>query len=97
MKSLQEMTKAELLEYINSNKSNRGRKEQVLELLKNGFDSIEAIAEELGITAKNVSSQLTYLRNDGHIIITVSIHKESVLMLLNKEQLEYIKSLQPKK
>ena len=43
-----------------------GRKEQVLEILKRGKAiSISDIAVELGITNRNVSSQLTYLRDDG--------------------------------
>lgn len=47
-----------------------GRKLQVLEVLKSGKHSIKEIAAELGITDKNVSSQLTYLRTDGYKIYT---------------------------
>ena len=50
----------------NTNRRNRtGRKEQVVELLKNGPMTIRELATELNITTKNVSSQLTYLRKGG--------------------------------
>lgn len=41
-----------------------GRKEEVLALLEAGVNSIDAIAAEMSITNKNVSSQLCYLRKD---------------------------------
>ena len=51
--------------------SKDGRKSQVLELLrKYASVSILEIAEELNISTKNVSSQLTYLRSDGYQIFT---------------------------
>jgi predicted ArsR family transcriptional regulator len=50
-----------------------GRKEQVLKVLQErGPVSIMDIAELLNISTKNVSSQLTYLRKDGHRIATKS-------------------------
>ena len=56
---------------LESSKNNDGRKTQVLDLLKtNGSMSILEIARELNISAKNVSSQLTYLRTDGYQIFT---------------------------
>jgi biotin operon repressor len=52
-------------------KNKTGRKEQVLELLKeNKKISILEIANQLNISTKNVSSQLTYLRSDGYKINT---------------------------
>ena len=42
-----------------------GRKDQVIELLKSSPMTIKALATELNITAKNISSQLTYIRKDG--------------------------------
>ncbi len=92
MSNYENMTKAELIEFINANKSG-GRKQQVLDLLNQGYDTIEAISEKIQISTKNVSSQLTYLRNDGHIIITLNINKQSILMMLNEEQLTYLQSL----
>ena len=48
-----------------------GRKSQVLDILKE-CDSISIldISKKLGISTKNVSSQLTYLRTDGYRIFT---------------------------
>lgn len=52
-------------------KDTSGRKDQVLKLLRdNEAISILDIAESLNISTKNVSSQLTYLRSDGHKIYT---------------------------
>ena len=45
-----------------------GRKAQVLAVLKKGPISTPAIAERIGITPKNVGSQLAYLREDGYLI-----------------------------
>ena len=91
MKTINEMTKAELLEEIqrvndinNTNEavimdltqrleatSKDGRKSQVLELLREHRTiSILEISSKLGISTKNVSSQLTYLRSDGYQIFT---------------------------
>jgi biotin operon repressor len=51
--------------------SKDGRKSQVLELLReNKTISILEISSKLGISTKNVSSQLTYLRSDGYAIFT---------------------------
>lgn len=53
-----------------------GRKSQVLEVLKTGNVTVAAIAERLGITARNVSSQLSYLRKDGYAIATDSLGRK---------------------
>ncbi len=54
-----------------------GRKEQVLDIMKkSGHITVAAIATRLGITARNVSSQLTYLRKDGHAIATDSVGRK---------------------
>ena len=47
-----------------------GRKEDVLNLLKENPMTILEMSEKLDITPKNISSQLTYLRKDGWIIHT---------------------------
>lgn len=50
-----------------------GRKEQVVALLReHGRLSIREMAELLGMTDKNISSQLSYLRKDGIKIATDS-------------------------
>jgi len=56
---------------LEKSQNSSGRKSQVLELLRK-FKTISIlnIAEELNISTKNVSSQLTYLRSDGHQIFT---------------------------
>ena len=47
-----------------------GRKGEVLAVLKEGPATILEIANKLGTSSKNVSSQLTALRKAGHIIHT---------------------------
>lgn len=52
-------------------KSKDGRKSEVLNLLQtNESISILELAKEINISTKNVSSQLTYLRQDGYKIFT---------------------------
>jgi len=58
-----------------------GRKDQVLKCLRSGICTIEAIAKELDINSKNVSSQLTYLRKDGHMIYSIRINNITTLKL----------------
>ena len=91
---MKEMTKEEMIERMESQEqiildlqtrlesSSNGtqRKAQVLEILRNQTAiSIVDIAKKLGITAKNVSSQLTYLRSDGYKVFTDN-HGKKVLM-----------------
>ena len=53
-------------------KFKKGRKEEVMEILGRGEAiSIADIAAEIGIKSRNVSSQLSYLRDDGIEIIKV--------------------------
>jgi DNA-binding transcriptional regulator GbsR (MarR family) len=61
----------ELEDQLESAKTNKGRKSEVLDLLRNNETmTIVEMAERLGISAKNVSSQLTYLRQEGFNICT---------------------------
>jgi len=54
-----------------------GRKSEVLAILHSaGHISVAAIAIRLDISARNVSSQLTYLRRDGHGIATDSLGRK---------------------
>lgn len=56
---------------LEKSQNGSGRKQQVLDLLRSHKTiSILDIAESLNISTKNVSSQLTYLRSDGHMIFT---------------------------
>ena len=58
-------------------KSNGGRKKEVLELLKSHESiSIVEMSKELGISTKNVSSQLTYLRTDGYKVFTDNVGRK---------------------
>lgn len=65
MKEYESMTKEELIEMLKT-KQGRGRKEEVLDLVKEGRISIEGIAAKVGITNRNVSTLLSYLRKDGY-------------------------------
>lgn len=91
---LVEMDNDELLEYIitcheeidnlqqrlESVSNGNGRKQQVLEILQEGEAvSIITIAERLGISAKNVSSQLTYLRQEGINVCTDTNGKKFIM------------------
>jgi biotin operon repressor len=49
-----------------------GRKDEVLALLKAGRVTVAEIAKKIGISDRNVSSQLSYLRKDGIAIGTDS-------------------------
>lgn len=70
---LELMEKEELLELVISlneklESKSKGRKGEVLQILKErGPINIQDIAKELGISNKNVSSQLTYLREEYNI------------------------------
>lgn len=61
-------------------------KTRVLELIETGFNSIEKISAELGITAKNVSSNLTHIRTElaksGKTIISHRIENETKLAIV---------------
>jgi len=63
----------------NQKKIRPGRKQQVLEILQAGPIQVGAIAKRLGISSRNVSSQLSYLRKDGYDIATSSTGKKMLL------------------
>jgi len=63
----------------NHKKIKPGRKQQVLDILKQGPIHVGAIAKRLGISSRNVSSQLSYLRKDGYDIATSSTGKKMLL------------------
>ena len=73
MENLDKLTKEELIATIKKMQASKdgGRKKEVLDLLisvgKKGI-KIKDIAEQIGISERNVSSQLSYLRKDGHSI-----------------------------
>ena len=58
-------------------KFQKGRKDEILEILQNGGSfGVEELGKMIGISGKNVSSQLTYLRKDGYLIGTRSNGKK---------------------
>jgi len=64
-----EMSSEELeveLKGVGSNrKGGSGRKEELLEILKGGLYSVKELGEKIGISNRNVSSIVCYLRDDG--------------------------------
>lgn len=91
MSELKNMTKEELLAHIESLEAklannNLNRKSVVLGLIKDGFDTADAIGEELGITKKNVASILTALRKEGNHIITMKVGGNNIIKLLTDEE-----------
>jgi predicted HTH transcriptional regulator len=69
-----------LEERINKGKKMvEGRKDQVLKVLQGGPITVGGIATRLGISARNASSQLSYLRKDGYNIGTTSAGKKILL------------------
>ena len=90
---LSKMNKEELLQEIASLKeklsnNNLNRGDVVLQLIKDGFDTSEAIADELGITTKNVASILTGLRKKGNHIHTIKVNKQNILTIFTDEQMK---------
>ena len=55
-----------------------GRKAEVLALLQKGAITVDAMAKRIGISNRNVSSQLSYLRTDGVAIATDSIGRKFI-------------------
>ena len=84
MKRFDEMTKIELIEMLEKKGNARG--ESVLKLLKSGYDTIEAIGEELNITSKNVSSIFSGLRKKGYAIISVRAGGQSIVRLIESDE-----------
>jgi biotin operon repressor len=83
------MTKAQLIEALQAAKlAGKNRKPEVLALLRKGYDTIEAISAEMGITKKNVSSILSGLRKQGHVIINLKVGGQSVLQIMTQDQLD---------
>ena len=82
----------ERLEMVRMGGNNgKGRKAEVLRLLKAADEGIEIkeLAEQIGISRKNVSSQLSYLRGDGFIIGDMGEGKR-ILLGRKKGKIMYI-------
>jgi len=67
MRELIEKLKMENENLLKKVSNKKGRKEEVLELIREkGKISIKELGEVIGISERNVSSQLSYLRNDEY-------------------------------
>lgn len=101
-KMTKEMTKDELmariveLEKTNENlEKTKGQtmKSKVFSLIESGFNCIEDLAEELKITSKNVSSNLTYIRADlkeaGKTIVSQRINQKTMIAVVELETLNW--------
>lgn len=69
MDDLKGLSKEELMKMVGELKmkvdaKGGGRKDEILAILKEGRISIEDISKRVGITSRNVSSILSYLRKD---------------------------------
>ncbi len=86
MKDLKDMTKEELIAHVASLSAQlteakatpEGRKSQVLKILQSGHVTVASIAARIGISDRNVSSQMTYLRKDGYAIATDSLGRKFI-------------------
>lgn len=66
-------------------------KSRVFELIESGFNCIEDLSEELKITSKNVSSNLTYIRSDlkeaGKTIVSQRINNKTMIAVVELNKL----------
>ena len=84
---LMKSTKEELVEMIIKLQTSKGgRKGEVLACIKQGGYSMDALASELNINNKNVSSVLSGLRQDGEVFITYKIAKETLIDFVGTRQ-----------
>lgn len=72
--ALETLNKSQLIEIIQAQHAKlsaprSNKKYDVLAILRTGRHSVQALADQLDITTKNVSSLLTYLRKQDGIII----------------------------
>lgn len=79
--SQMQVTLKQLKEENKTGLSRVNRKAQVLEILNADTVTISNISRTLGITNRNVSSVLCYLRKDGHEIETARIGGETYVTL----------------
>ena len=87
---LSNLSPAELIAMIEKLKAGQGkdRKAEILGLIKEGHDTSQALAEQAGITTKNVASILTALRKEGHFILTMKIGGQNIIKLLTEDEAE---------
>jgi len=86
-----EMSKSELLACIeelesvlcyleskNGKTFKEGRKSEVLAILQQGRITVKDLAKKVGISERNISSQMSYLRKDGVKIGTDSLGRKFI-------------------
>lgn len=68
-------------------------KSKVFDLIESGFNCIEDLAEELKISSKNVSSNLTYIRADlkelGKTIVSQRINQKTMIAVVELKSLNW--------
>ena len=62
------LSKEELIALVSKLNSKGGRKEEIKGILLEGKISISDISERTGMTSRNVSTILSYLRKDGLLL-----------------------------
>ncbi len=89
MSDLSKLSKQELIDLVADlkAKSGKNRGDRMLELLREGYDSIGAIAEEMGVTAKNVSSIKNGLCKKGYVIVSYNVAGSNVIALVEGDSL----------
>lgn len=61
-----------------------GRKEEVFNILKGGIYSVKELSKRVGVSGRNISSVICYLRDDGMDIRKVGMGGENKLVLWSK-------------
>ena len=61
-------------------KRGKGKKDECLELLRGGYDTIASISESMGIKNTNVSSLFSYLRKDGYLIEKIKAGGNNIII-----------------
>jgi hypothetical protein len=97
---MKELTKEQLLALLQEkdteleslrSRSGKSMPQRVLELIESGYYTIDELGDELKITNKNVSSNLTYIRRElrkqGKWLISSTIDSRTYLKVMTFEEL----------
>ena len=89
MKNFNEMSEKELEMVmsgigVSNNSKGGGRKEEVLGLLKLGVWSVKELSVKVGVSSRNISSVICYLRDDGIEIRKMNRGSDIGLVLWSK-------------
>ena len=82
------LSQAELIAMIQGLQARQGkdRKAEILGLIKEGYDTSQALAEKACITTKNVASILTALRKEGNHLLTMKVGGSNIIKLLSDDE-----------